>query len=197
MMDYLDFIIKMQSIAKIGLTFSKDPYAIENYQQIQDISREMLEKYTNEIIEEDNMFVRDIYPTPNISVRVLVEEEGKILVVRERVDQRYSIPGGWCDMFESIESNAKAELLQETGYNVELIRPLAIFNRGTKQVGQSEYCIIFSGKIIGGEARISHETDEVLFLEANKIPILSGKNTQEELDIILDIYYNNKNTYFD
>ena len=39
-----DYILKIQSIAKIGLVFSKDPYAITNYQQINDLTLEMLEK---------------------------------------------------------------------------------------------------------------------------------------------------------
>ena len=67
-MEYLEFIIKMQSIAKIGLKFSTDEYALENYEQIQKISHEMLEKYSKQVIEEDNYFIRDIYPTPNVSV---------------------------------------------------------------------------------------------------------------------------------
>ena len=47
-MDYkelYDYIVKIQSIAKIGLVFSKDPYALTNYQQINDISLQMLEKF--------------------------------------------------------------------------------------------------------------------------------------------------------
>lgn len=196
-MNYLDFIIKMQSIAKIGLTFSKDPYALENYQQIQELSKEMLEKYTEEPIERANLFVPDIYPTPNVSVRVLVAQAQDILLVKERKEQTYSIPGGWCDVFASVGENARAEVLQETGYEVALERMLAIFNRGTKLSGLSEYTIYFSAKIVGGQAQPSHETDEVSFYNIKQLPVLSHKNTQAELDIVLDVYYNDKNVYFD
>ena len=199
-MEYLEFIIKMQSIAKIGLKFSTDEYALENYAQIEKISKEMLEKYSKQVIEEDNYFVRDIYPTPNISVRVLVEHEGKFLFVRERVEQKYSIPGGWCDVFANARKNAFDEVLQESGFEVELDRLLAVFNRGeytTVKNSISEYCLVFSAKIVGGFAQISHETDDVGFYDVNELPELSHKNTQQELTICFDVYYNNKNTYFD
>lgn len=199
-MDYLAFIVKMQSIAKIGLKFSNDPYAIENYQEIQNISKKMLEEYSNETINHDNYFVKDIYPTPNVSVRVLVEHDDKILFVREIIEQKYSLPGGWCDIFKSLSVNACDEVLQESGYEIEINRVLAIVNkdkyRKTKS-SVSEYCIYFSGKIIGGQARVSHETDDIIFCKANELPELSLKNSQHELDLVIDIYYNGKNTYFD
>ncbi|MDF9866972.1 8-oxo-dGTP diphosphatase [Bacilli bacterium PM5-3] len=190
----------MQSIAKIGLKFSEDPYALENYQEIQDLSKEMLEKYTKQKIEEDNYFTRDIYPTPNVSVRVLVEQDGKFLFVREIKEQKYSIPGGWCDVFYNIRENACSEVLQESGYEVELDRVIAIFNRNDykkKKSSVSEYCVYFSAKIIGGKAKISHETDDVGFYAVDELPELSFKNTHQELAICFDVYYNNKDTYFD
>ena len=39
---FYDFIVKMQAISKIGLLFSKDEYAIDNYRQINDLSEKML-----------------------------------------------------------------------------------------------------------------------------------------------------------
>lgn len=199
-MDYLEYIIRMQSIAKIGLTFSKDPYAIENYQQIEKLSKEMLEKYTNQNIERDNYFVKDIYPTPSVSVRIIVENEGKILMVRERKEQKYSVPGGWCEVFENASENAYDEVLQESGYKVEMDRILAVFNRSEHlefKNSVSEYTIYFSAKVVGGFAKESHETDDVAFFDINSLPELSFKNTQQELNIALDVYYNNKETYFD
>lgn len=199
-MEYLEFIIKMQSIAKIGMQFSEDAYALENYQEIQRLSKEMLEKYTEEKIETDNYFIRDIYPTPNVGVRVIIEDDHKILMVRERKEKTYSIPGGWCDIFKNAKDNAISEVLQESGYQVAITRVLAIFNRQeylAKATSISEYSIYFSATIVGGEAKISHETDAVGFFDIDKLPELSRKNSYEELKIALDVYYNNKETYFD
>lgn len=200
MMTYLEYIIKMQSIAKIGLTFNNDPYALENYKLIEDLSKEMLEKYTDSNIEEDNYFIRNIYPTPNVSTRVLVIKDDKILMVKEIKTQDYSLPGGWCDVFDNIRKNAVDEAKQESGFDIVVDKVLAIFNRQTYQKiksSVSEYSIYFSASIISGKASVSHETDDVDFFDIDNLPKLSYKNTHEEINIAYDVYINNKETYFD
>ena len=67
-----DYIIKIQAIAKIGLVYSKDPYAITNYQEINDISKKFLEEFQDVKIVRPNFFEKDIYPTPNVSVRTVI-----------------------------------------------------------------------------------------------------------------------------
>ena len=100
--NFLDFIIKVQSISKIGLLYSKDPYAIENYEALNNLSIEMLENFENIDLNKNNYFQKDIYPTPNISVRVIIFNENKeIMFVKEKRQQNYSLPGGWCDLYDS------------------------------------------------------------------------------------------------
>ena len=72
-----DFLIKIQSIAKIGLIFSKDPYALTNYQEINDLSTKFLEEFQDVKFDRNNYFARDIYPTPNISVRTIIFNENR------------------------------------------------------------------------------------------------------------------------
>ena len=72
-----DYILKIQSIAKIGLVFSKDPYAITNYQQINDLTIEMLEKLMEMQFNRPNYFSRDIYPTPSVSVRAVILNDNR------------------------------------------------------------------------------------------------------------------------
>ena len=42
---FYDYLIKMLSIAKIGLTFSYDAYAIEDYKKVQELSESALEHF--------------------------------------------------------------------------------------------------------------------------------------------------------
>ena len=78
-----DFILKVQSISKIGLVYSKDPYALTNYQELNDLSTKFLEDFLEVKFDRPNYFQRDIYPTPNISVRTLVLSLLKIMVLTE------------------------------------------------------------------------------------------------------------------
>ena len=78
-----DYILKIQSIAKIGLVHSKDPYALTNYQQINDLSTQFLEDFLEVKFDRPNYFERDIYPTPNVSVRTIILNEDRNKVLRE------------------------------------------------------------------------------------------------------------------
>lgn len=73
--DYLQILMKIHSIAKIGLIFSKDPYALENYEEIQNITRDAIENFLDVKIERPSYFERNIYPTPNLSVRTFIFNE--------------------------------------------------------------------------------------------------------------------------
>ena len=82
---FYDFLLKIQSISKIGLVYSKDPYALTNYKEINDLSTKYLEDFENIKFDRPSYFERDIYPTPNVSVRTLIfnEDKTKVLMVRE------------------------------------------------------------------------------------------------------------------
>ena len=126
-----DFIIKIQAIAKIGLTYSKDPYAITNYNEINDLSKKFLEDFENVKIDRPNYFSKDIYPTPNISVRTVIlnKYRTKVMMVRESALGTYSLPGGWADLYDSPSRTAKNECSQEAGADIEVVRLVGVLDR--------------------------------------------------------------------
>ena len=80
--NYYDFLLKINSIARIGLTFSTDPYALTNYQTILDESNRMIENFEHINLTPNTIFERRIYPTPNISVR---QEAGADVIIERLV----------------------------------------------------------------------------------------------------------------
>lgn len=181
---FYDFLIKVQSIAKIGLKFSKDPYAITNYQEINDLSTKFLEDFQNVDLNRNNYFERDVYPTPNISVRTVIfnEDKSKVLLVREAVSHEYSLPGGWCDLYDSPSTAGKNECLQEAGAEVEMVRLIGITDRTPykNKTSVPEYVVIFEGKIKKMHEDHEYETDDVQFFDINNLPTLSRKSSKEE-----------------
>lgn len=198
--NFYDFLIKIQSIAKIGLIYSKDPYAISNYQEINDLSTKFLEDFVNVNLERPNYFSRDIYPTPNISVRTVIfsEDRKKILMVREVSSHEYSLPGGWCDLYSSPSEAAKTECLQEAGAEVEIVRLVGITERTPfkKATSVPEYVIVFEGKINKLNDTHEYETDDVNFFDIDNLPVISRKTSKEELMRFIEAAKNNK-TIFD
>lgn len=188
--EFYDYLIKIQSIAKIGLVFSKDPYALTNYQQINDLTTEMLENFLEVKFNRPNYFSRDIYPTPNVSVRtvILSEDKQKALFVREAKSQTYSFPGGWADLYDSATETAKNEALQEAGADIEIVRLLGLLNRTPFKTNAiiPEYLILFEAKLVGELREHEYETDDVRWFSLNDLPPISRKMCKEEFDKIID-----------
>ncbi len=195
-----DYILKIQSIAKIGLVFSKDPYALTNYQQINDLTMEMLEKLMEIEFHRPNYFSRDIYPTPSVSVRAVIvnEDKSKILFVREANSGTYSFPGGWADLYDSPGQTAINESSQEAGADIELVRLVGVLNRTPfkTNVNSPEYLVVFEAKLKGQLHEHEYETDDVEWFPIDKIPPLSRKVMNEEIDRIIDAIKTGK-TIFD
>lgn len=89
----------------------------------------------------------------------LLQKDGKFLLVQEKQQKVYglwNLPAGHVDINETIQSAAKREVLEETGYIVELGDEIAIFHESaTKPVKH-----IYRADIIGGELQI--QEDEIL-----------------------------------
>ena len=195
-----DYILKIQSIAKIGLVFSKDPYAITNYQQINDLSLEMLEKLMDIEFHRPNYFSRDIYPTPSVSVRAVVvnDKKDKVLMVRESNSGTYSFPGGWADLYDSAGQTAINESSQEAGADIEIIRLVGVLNRTPFKTGVyvPEYLVVFEAKVKGKLHEHEYETDDVNWFDIDNLPPMSRKVAKQEIDRIIDAIKTNK-TIFD
>ncbi|MEG0034614.1 MAG: NUDIX hydrolase N-terminal domain-containing protein [Bacilli bacterium] len=193
--NFYDFLLKIESIAKIGLVFSKDKYAIENYKDIQTITTKALEKFQDINFDRPNYFSREIYPTPSVSCRAIVFNElGELLMVKEACDGGYSLPGGWCDLYDSPKEATKREVLEEAGMDVDVNELVALLNRTPLKGPASvpEYAMYFKCSIKENFHCHDHEITDVLFFPLDNLPKLSCKSTKEEFDIVIDAALKNK-----
>jgi ADP-ribose pyrophosphatase YjhB (NUDIX family) len=193
------FIIKVAAISKIGLLFSKDPYAIENYNELQILSKQLIEDLGKFKIDGPNYFSRDIYPTPNVSVRALIFNEHKqLLLVKEASLGTWSLPGGWCDLFETPSEAIIKEVIQEAGIHIKVEKLLGISDRIKYKTNKklSEYAVMFLATIIEDTKVFGHEVSQVGFFDINNLPELSFKSNQEEIKRAIAAIEDNT-SYFD
>ena len=193
------FIIKVAAISKIGLLFSKDPYAIENYNELQILSKQLIEDLGKFKIDGPNYFSRDIYPTPNVSVRALIFNERKqLLLVKEASLGTWSLPGGWCDLFETPSEAIIKEVIQEAGIHIKVERLLGISDRIKYKTNKkwSEYAVMFLATLIEDTKVFGHEVSQVGFFDINNLPELSFKSNQEEIKRAIAAIEDNT-SYFD
>lgn len=184
---WLDFAQRLQALAQSGLAFAKNPYDIERYEQIRELAAEMATAYSGEEPERvANLFCGETgYATPKVDVRGVVFKDNSILLVRERQDGLWTIPGGWVDVGESPSEAVEKEVRQESGYIVRATRLLAVYDRNKHDHPPSVfhiYKLFFLCELIGGEATTSIETDDVGFFRKDELPPLSvGKVTPAQI----------------
>jgi ADP-ribose pyrophosphatase YjhB (NUDIX family) len=117
------------------------------------------------------------HATPKVDVRGVVFRDEAILLVRERADGRWSLPGGWADVYDSPSEATVREIWEESGYRTRAVKLLALYDR-TKQghtpMPFHAYKVIFQCEITGGEPQGgSVETDGVGFFREGELPELS------------------------
>ncbi len=185
--DYFKILMKLHSIAKIGLLYSKDPYAIENYQEINDITKQAISSFSSVSIDRPNYFARDVYPTPNLSTRTfLFNEKGEVLMVKEAKTGQWSFPGGWVDLYDTPSESARKECMQEAGAEIEIHRFVGILDHSAYTSSKmSEFVILFEGRVIGSLHSHTHETTNVQYFSLDSLPVLSTKLSESEMKRII------------
>ena len=173
---------QLQAIAQNGLTYADNPFDVERYEQVRAIAAEIMAGYTDLNAEQIGDLFRDEvgHATPKVDVRGVVFQDGKILLVRERSDGGWTLPGGWIDLYESASEAAVREVWEESGYRTRAVKLLALWDR--EKHGHTPnpchiYKIVFLCELTGGEATHSVETDGVGFFPRDGIPPLSLERT--------------------
>ena len=118
MENWLKWAIEIQSLAQTGLAYTKDIFDKERYERLREISAEMLAEKTGVSTEKvQDLFCNETgYQTPKLDTRAAIFEDNKILLVHEN-NGTWSLPGGWCDVLESVKSNTEKEVREESGKN--------------------------------------------------------------------------------
>lgn len=187
---WLKWAIEIQSIAQCGLTYTKDVYDKERYEQLRNIAAEMLSYKTEIPVNKiKNLFCNEEgYQTPKLDTRAAIFKDGKILLVHEK-SGTWSLPGGWVDVLESIESNTIKEVKEEAGLDVIAKKIIAIQDRNKHNTPLYPYgvCKIFvQCDLIGGEFIENIETIEIGYFSLDNLPNLSDeKSNFEQIELSL------------
>lgn len=191
------------SMSQAGLTYSQNEFDIERYKRLQEIIAEMIESQSGLSKESvlESFSMQAGYATPKIDVRGAVVHEGKILLIQERMDGRWAMPGGWADLGNAPASVAEREVWEESGYHVKAEKVVAVIdaNRIEPMEFYHAFKIIFLCTLIGGEPQVSHETMAVDFFDLNDLPPLSLYRTDESMlrEVFAHIQDPNRRTAFD
>jgi ADP-ribose pyrophosphatase YjhB (NUDIX family) len=174
----LDWARKVQAIAQNGLAFTHDPYDRERYTELTELVASILSTELDIPVAQAKGFWEgeEGYVTPKVDVRGGIFEDGRVLLVRERSDGKWTLPGGWVDINDSPSGAVVREIREESGYQARAVKLAALVDKrrhphppGIHHI----YKLFFLCERTGGAAAVSSETDAVQFFEVQALPELS------------------------
>jgi len=177
---------QLQAIAQAGLTYARDPYDLERYQQLRELAVELASRELPASPDEVKVALASGqgYPTPKVDVRAVVFRGEELLLVREARTGRWTFPGGWADVGDTPAAGAVRETLEESGYHVVAEKVLGVLDkarRGHPPSVDYTYKVLIGCRLEGGEPRTSHEIDGVSFFSEGAVPDLDLDRTTPQL----------------
>lgn len=198
--NFFEQIKRIQALAEIGLHYSQSHFDTERYEEIQYICLEMLEQLTDVPIPQIKIAIEENngYKTPKVDVRAVVfNAEGQILLVREKVDGGWTLPGGWADIGYTPRMIAEKECFEEAGLKVKAQNLLAVLDKTAQKMPPAfeyVYKLFIRCEPLNNQISTGAETTGVGWFSENEIPNLSEPRTIESQIHLMFEYYRSERT---
>ncbi len=179
---WLEWAREIQALAQTGYHYAENHYQRERNQRLLEIAAEMISEQAGLAYEPllGVFRAQTGYATPRVDVRAAIFKDGKLLLVRERSDGGWTMPGGWADVGDVPSQAAEREAWEEAGLRVKACKLVGVYdnNRIEPLTLFHAFKLVFLCDLLGGEAGPSLETAEAGFFGPDEIPqVLSGQRT--------------------
>ncbi|MCC5791115.1 MAG: NUDIX hydrolase [Legionellaceae bacterium] len=202
--DVLSWSTEIQAIAQTGLAYAKDRFDLERYHQLMDIAAEMLASKSGHSLNpiQSTFLQQKGYASPKVDVRAFIMRDQKVLLVQERQDKKWALPGGWADVNHTPSESIIKEIHEETGYRAKVHYLLALWDTALHDHPPHWpyiYKCIFACEVLDGGWVSNHETLAADFFPIDALPELSTHRiTERQLQRLHTLYqHHNRMTEFD
>lgn len=199
--NFAKYLQRMLAITDTGLTYTKDPFDRERYEDLRQILWSVLQDQTELDQEELTAILKPTgsYVTPLIDVRAWIVQDQKICLVRGQGEDTWALPGGFGEVGYSPKENIRKEVQEETGFSVEVGSLLAIFDTNRFQLQNKQYVkFVFDCQLLDGRFQENQEVAELGFFDISALPPLSEKRiTKEQMEILWQVYKGEREQYID
>ena len=164
--DFAKAMQRMLAITDTGLTYTKDPFDRERYEDLRQILWSVLQDQTELNQEELTAILKPTgsYATPLMDVRAWIVQDQKICLVRGQGEDTWALPGGFGEVGYSPKENIRKEVQEETGFSVEVGSLLAIFDTNRFQLQNKQYVkFVFDCQLLDGRFQENQEVAELGF----------------------------------
>ena len=186
---FLHALRRLRAIAESGLYYGRDEYDRARYTELGSISQELIALLAGEEPQQvrDILPVRQVPATPALDARAFVVHEGKVLLVKEAADLKWSLPGGWVEVNESLRESVEREVWEESGLRCTARQVLAVWDRdrhGHTPLAVHCYKLVVHCEVLDiGTFSSNSETLAAGFFAVDDLPELSlGRVTRAQIE---------------
>jgi len=201
--NFFDHLKRIQALAEIGLEYCNSNYDKERYEEIQEICLEMLEEITDVPVEKIRPIIQEKngYKTPKVDVRAVVfNPEGRILLVQEKADNCWALPGGWADVGYTPRQIAEKECFEEAGITVKASRLLAVMDKTAQQMPpefEYAYKLFILCEPMDNRIAVGEETLDVNWFSEYNLPELSKpRNLESQVHLMFEYFRGERTDVF-
>ncbi len=198
-------LMRIKAIAETGLVYNQEDYDRERYEELKSLSIQLMAAIGNvPVLQLENFYLpQKDYPTPKVDVRAFIlNERNEILMAKESVDGKWTIPGGWADIGNSPKEVVVREVKEETGLEVKVVRLLAVYDKQRHAHPMEPnyiYKLMFFCKTTGGNLQPGFDMLDASFFPLDNLPELSEPRIlKSQLEQLFTMVKNNvKDVYVD
>ena len=201
---WLLWISEIQALCRCGLTYTKSEFDKSRFLRLTEIAAEIAAELTAsppEPIKNMFTFEQHAYATPVMDIRSFVLQQDKILLVKERSDGLWTLPGGFVDVNEAPYEAVVRETLEESGFLVKPCNLLALWDKLKHDhplAWPHIYKCIFHCELISGEPQVNLEISAIDFFSMDNLPPLSTPRiTAKQLTTLYQLVKSPGPTLFD
>jgi ADP-ribose pyrophosphatase YjhB (NUDIX family) len=179
---WLAWAREIAGLAQSGRAYARDDYDRERYERLLALAAEITAAHSTLTAEQLLIdFQTQVgYATPKVGVRGAVVRDGKVLLIQEKSDGRWCLPGGWADVGVTPAEMVVREVREESGYEVAVRKLVGVFDANRSQSLASfyhAYRLIYLCDLLGGQPEPNHEILAVDFFDFDALPPLSHNRT--------------------
>src|SRR5271170_6965220 len=128
--EWLSIARELRALAQTGLTFTKDRFDRQRYERLRELAANMLAMGSGADYESILGILRreSGYATPKVDVRGAAFVDGRVLLVREISDGKWTLPGGWADVNQSAAECVVREIAEESGFTAQALKLAAVYD---------------------------------------------------------------------
>jgi len=189
----IETIQRLNALVDAGLFYGKDVYDQERYAEMKSLLPKLSEELTNLDKETLGKAFSEIegYPTPKMDTRAFIlNDQKEILLVKEKRNDEWSLPGGYMEIGYSASENMLKEVLEETGFEAKIIRLLAVFDTNKWNEQQFQYYkFCFHVEVTEGSFVPNSETSEIAYFPLTNLPtkLSTNRNSVAQLERLMEL----------